>query len=73
MCHLEFMIAQFSQIKIIVLPDNTTSRLQPLDGGIIQNFKYKYRKRLVKYVLARIQEDVSATQIFKGVDVLVAI
>ena len=73
MCHLESMIAQFSQIKIIFLPENTTSRLQPLDGGIIQNFKDKYRKRLVKYVLARIQEDVSATQIFKGVDVLVAI
>ena len=67
------MIAQFSQIKIIFLPENTTSRLQPLDGGIIQNFKDKYRKRLVKYVLARIQEDASATQIFKGVDVLVAI
>ena len=73
MCHLESMIAQFSQIKIIFLPENTTSRLQPLDGGIIQNFKDKDRKRLVKYVLARIQEDVSATQIFKGVDVLVAI
>ena len=73
MCHLESMIAQFSQIKIIFLPENTTSRLQPLDGGIIQNFKDKYRKRLVKYVLARIQEDASATQIFKGVDVLVAI
>ena len=67
------MIAQFSQIEIIVLPKNTTSTLQPLDGGIIQNFKVKYRKRLVKYVLARIQEDASAAQIFQGVDVLVAI
>ena len=72
-CHPESMIGQFSQIKIIFLPKNTTSRLQPLDAGIIQNFKVKYRKRLVKYVLARIQEDASATQIVKGVDVLVAI
>ena len=67
------MIAQFSQIIIIFLPKNTTSRLQPLDAGIIQNFKVKYRKRLVKYVLAWIHEDGSATQIVKGVDVLVAI
>ena len=67
------MIGQFSQIIIIFLPKNTTSRLQPLDAGIIQNFKVKYRKRMVKYVLAWIHEDGSATQIVKGVDVLVAI
>ena len=67
------MIGQFSQIIIIFLPKNTTSRLQPLDAGIIQNFKVKYRKRLVKYVLAWIHEDGSATQIVKGVDALVAI
>ena len=72
-CHPESMIGQFSQIKIIFLPKNTISRLQPLDADIIQNFKVKYRKRLVKYVLARIQKDASATQIVKGIDVLVAI
>ncbi|XP_057292492.1 tigger transposable element-derived protein 4-like [Hydractinia symbiolongicarpus] len=64
---------QFSQIKIVFLPKNTTSRLQPLDAGIIQNFKVKYRKRLVKYVLARIQENTSATEIVKAINVLVAI
>ena len=52
--HPESMIGQFSQINIIFLPKNTTSRLQPLDAGIIQNFKVKYRKRLVRYLLARI-------------------
>ena len=71
-CHPEFVIGQFPQIKIIFLPKNTTSRLQPLGAGI-QNFKVKYRKRLVEFVLARIQEDGSATQIVKDVDVLVAI
>ena len=64
-CHPESMIGHFSQIKIIFLLNNTTSRLQPLGAGIIQNIKVKYRKRL--------QEDASATQIVKGVDVLVVI
>ena len=44
-----------------------------MDAGIIQNFEVKYRNRLVKYVLARIQEDASATQIVKSAYVLVAI
>ena len=72
-CHPESMVGQFSQIKIIFLSNNKTSRLQPLDASIIQNFKVKYRKRQVKYVLARIQEDVSTTQIVKVADVLAAI
>ncbi|XP_057299446.1 tigger transposable element-derived protein 6-like [Hydractinia symbiolongicarpus] len=72
-CHPESIIGQFSQIKIVFLLKNTTSRLQPLDAGIIQNFKVKYRKRLVKYVLARIQENTSATKIVKAINVLVAI
>ena len=72
-CHPKSMIDSFSQITIIFLPTNTTSRLQPLDARIIQNFKVKYRKRLVKYVLARINEYSSATQIIKDVNILMAI
>ena len=72
-CHPESFIDQFSQIKLVFLPKNTTSRLQPLDAGIIQNFKVKYRKRLVKYVLARIDQNQSATEIVKNVDILQAI
>ena len=72
-CHLESMVDSFPQIKIIFLPKSTTSRLQPLDAGIIQNLKVKYRKRLVKYVLARINENSSATRIIVDVNILMAI
>ena len=72
-CHPKSIIDLFSQEKIIFLPKNTTSTLQPLDAGVIQNFKVKYRKRLVKYVLARINEYSSATQIIKVVNILMAI
>ena len=71
--HPPSLIDKFSNIKIIFLPKNTTSRLQPLDAGIIQSFKSKYRKRLMRHVLARINEDLLASEIAKEIDVLQAI
>ena len=60
-------------IRLFFLLQNTTSRLQPLDAGIIQNFKVKYRKTLAKYVLARINDYSSAMQIIKDINILMAI
>lgn len=45
--------AQFSNVKLQFFPPNTTSQAQPLDQGIIQNFKTHYRKLLIKHVIAR--------------------
>ena len=55
------------------MPKNTTSRLQPLDAGIIQNFKVKYRKLLLKFVISRVNDKKTASEIVKEVDVLEAI
>ncbi|XP_064414835.1 jerky protein homolog-like [Latimeria chalumnae] len=39
-------------IKFFYLPKNTTSKIQPLDQGIIANFKKAYRKEPVKELVA---------------------
>ena len=55
-CHPQDLKGKYSNIKIIFLPPNTTSQLQPLDLGIIQNFKVHYRKFLLRFVISKIDE-----------------
>jgi len=64
---------EFSNIVIIFLPPNTTSLSQPLDQGIIQNVKVKYRKRVLRHLLANIEEVTSASDLAKKLTVLDAI
>ena len=71
--HPEGLQGKYSNIKVVFLPKNTTSRLQPLDAGIIKNFKVKYRKKLLRHVISRIKNDLSASDIAKEVDILQAI
>ena len=72
-CQPPDLEGKFSNIKVCFLPKNTTSRLQPLDAGIIQNFKVKYRKLLLKFVISRINDKKTATEMVKEVDILKAI
>ncbi|XP_066921311.1 tigger transposable element-derived protein 6-like [Clytia hemisphaerica] len=71
--HPPSLVDKYSNIKVVFLPKNATSRLQPLDAGIIQSFKSKYRMKLMRFVIARTKEDVLASEIAKQVDVLQAI
>ena len=68
-------LEKFSNIKMVFLPKNTTSRLQPLDAGIIKNFKVHYGRCLIRHVLASINDknSLKASDIAKSVDVLLAI
>ena len=72
-CHPHELTDQFSIIKIIWLPANTMSKLQPLDPGIIKNFKAHYRKLLLRYVLSKIDECYLGLEVANSVNVLFAI
>ena len=43
-------------IELIFLPPNTTSKTQPMDQGVIQNFKTHYRKRVILRQMKAIDE-----------------
>ena len=62
-----------SNIKLVFLPPNTTSKLQPCDAGIIQNLKMDYRKQLLRHVLNRMDEATCPSELAKKVNILDAI
>jgi hypothetical protein len=49
---------ELSNVKLVFLPRNMTIGTQPLDSGIIRNFKVKYCKMFLEFLLSH--EDVTA-------------
>jgi len=60
-CTAHSNIPSLRSIKVQFLPPNTTSKLQPLDQGIIKNFKILYRKEIVRSILSDIEEEKSTS------------
>ena len=48
-CHPEM---ELFNVKLVYQPPNTTAGTQPLDSGIIRNFKVKYRKIFLMFLLS---------------------
>ena len=48
-------------VQLVFLPANTTLSVQPLDQGIIRNFKHYYWRRMLQKVLFTIDVDKNAT------------
>ena len=61
---------RLTNVKLQMLPVNTTSQLQPLDQGIIQTLKLKYKKRLLRHVLLQLDTGKSSKEVVDCVTVL---
>ena len=64
---------QLSNVKLSFLPVNCTSKLQPLDLGIIRAFKARYRKMMLSHLISNIENCVTVTELTKQISVLDAI
>ena len=67
-CHPYDLKERYSNIKLVFFPVNCTSKLQPLDLGIIQNFKVHYRKLLLRHVITMTTDHNCATDVAKTLD-----
>ena len=72
-CHSTNLEGKFLNITLKFLPKNTTSKTQPLDSGIITNWKCKYQKRLLRHVCSKANVSSNASEIVKSVDLLMSI
>jgi hypothetical protein len=59
---------ELSNVKLVFLPPNTTAGTQPLDSGIIRNFKVKYRKMLLEFFLSH-EDMIALVDVIKKVNV----
>lgn len=69
-CHM--VEEEYSNIKVVFLPPNTTSKIQPLDQGIIRVTKCHYRKMICEMYLEGIQNEQEAKEIMRAIDFVVA-
>ncbi|XP_025205101.1 tigger transposable element-derived protein 6-like [Metopolophium dirhodum] len=69
-CHPKI---ELSNMKILMLPPNTTSITQPMDQGVIYTFKSYYRKFLLQSLLCKMDNCSSAHQFAKSISVLDAV
>lgn len=65
---------KLQNVKIVFFPPNVTSVSQPLDQGVIQNFKVMYRQLVMKHIVSELNgNEVTLQTLTKGLNVLQAI
>lgn len=58
----------YSNVKIVFLPKNTTALIQPLDQGVIKTLKSYYRTQLVRKMMSAIESGVKMQEFIKKLD-----
>lgn len=64
---------ELSNVKIHMLPPNTTSVSQPMDQGVIYTFKSYYRKFMLQSLVCKIDSSTSVHQLATSITVLDAV
>ena len=72
-CYPASLQHELSNIIMVFLPKNTTSKTQPLHSGIIASWKCRYKKRLLRHVCNKVDGSNSASDNVKSVDLLMSI
>lgn len=70
-CHK--LDVELKNIRIVFMPPNTTSLIQPLDQGIIRATKAHYRTQIMRKMLQAIETGASMSDFAKSIDFLKAL
>ena len=52
-------LPQLSNVRVMFLPANNTSLLQPLDAGVVASVKMQYRKRVIARAVDLLENDIT--------------
>jgi len=52
---------RLTNVKLVFMPPNTTSLIQPMDQGIIANFKRLYRSLVLRQLMTAIDKDIESS------------
>ena len=63
---------EYSNIKFLMLPPNSTLVIQPLDQGIIMSVKRRYKKKLAERYLVSVEKNKDANALLKQLDIVAA-
>ena len=66
-------VCETKNIQIQFLPANTTAMTQPMDAGIIKNFKYHYKKQLNRLIINNLEEIHNSDEQLKQLNIFEAV
>ena len=63
----DLLVSRDGQVKAVFLPPNVTSLIQPMDQGVLESLKRRYRKSLLRDILLS-DEDLDIVKFLKAVN-----